>query len=162
MMMPRIEEQIEISVSRPDVFKFCHDAKRRPEWDEQVDNVEILSPGPIRQGTLIRIDARQGGSVFTWDAEMSAYTFLQSSRVQVLDAAKTSPFGRGSEAIWEFESIGTGTRMTWIWDYKPNGFIARILDGLGRQSSTRRAIKRSMANVKSMMESGARASIKGS
>lgn len=160
--MPRIEEQIEVSVARSDVFKFCHDAQRRPEWDEQVDNVEILSPGPIRQGTLLRVDARQGGSLFTWDAEVSAYTFLQSSRVQVLDAAKTSPFGRGSEAIWQFESIGTGTRVTWTWNYNSNGFIARIMDGLGRRSSTRRAIKRSLANMKSMMESGARASIRGS
>lgn len=160
--MPRIEEQIEVSVARPDVFKFCHDVKRRPEWDEQVDNVEILSPGPIRLGTLVRIDAHHGRSVFTWDAEVSAYTFLQSSCVRVLDAAKTSPFSRGSEAIWEFESIGTGTRMTWIWDYKSNGFIARIMDGLGHRSSTRRAIKRSLSNMKSMMESGARASIRGS
>jgi len=160
--MPRIEEQIEVSVARADVFKFCHDVRQRPEWDEQVDNVEILSAGPLRQGTLIRVDARQGRSVFSWDAEVSAYSFLQSSRVLVLDAAKTSPFARGSEAIWEFESVGSGTRMTWIWDYKPNGFIARIMDGLGRRSSTRRAIKRSLANLKSMMESGARASTRGS
>ena len=160
--MPRIEEQIEVSVARADVFKFCHDVRQRPEWDEQVDNVEILSPGPIRQGTLVRVDARQGRSVFSWDAEVSAYRFLQGSRVQVLDAAKTSPFARGSEAIWEFESVGSGTRMTWIWDYKPNGFVARIMDGLGRRSSTRRAIKRSLANLKSMMESGARASTRGS
>lgn len=160
--MPRIEEQIEVSVARADVFKFCHDVKQRPEWDEQVDNIEILSPGPIRQGTLVRVDARQGGSVFSWDAEISAYTFLQSSHVQVLDAAKTSPFARGSKTIWEFEQVGSGTRMTWIWDYKPNGFVARIMDSLGRRASTRRAIKRSLANMKGMMESGARASIRGS
>jgi uncharacterized membrane protein len=160
--MPRIEEQIEVSVARPEVFKFCHDVKQRPEWDEQVDNIEILSSGPIRQGTLVRVDARQGSSLFSWDAEVSAYTFLQSSHVRVLDAAKTSPFGRGSETIWEFESVGSGTRMTWIWDYKPNGFMSRIMDGLGRRSSTRRAIKRSLANMKSMMEAGARANIRGS
>jgi len=160
--MPRIEEQIEVSVARADVFKFCHDVKQRPEWDEQVDNVEILSPGPIRQGTLVRVDARQGGSVFSWDAEVSAYTFLQSSRVKVLDAAKTSPFARGSEIIWEFEPVDGGTRMTWIWDYKPNGFIARIMDGLGRRSATRRAMKRSLANMKNMLEAGARASTRES
>ena len=160
--MPRIEEKIEISAARADVFKFCHDVKQRPEWDEQMDNVEILSPGPLRLGTLVRVDARQGGSVFSWDGEVSAYTFLQSSRVRVLDVAKTSPFGRGSEIIWEFEPTGNGTRMTWIWDYKSNGFVSRIMDGLGRRSSARRAIKRSLVNIKSMMESGAKAGNRGS
>jgi uncharacterized membrane protein len=155
--MPRIEEKIEVSVARADVFKFCHDVKQRPQWDEQVDNVEILSSGPLRLGSLVRVDARQGGAVFTWDAEVAAYTFLQTSRVRVLDAAKTSPFGRGSELIWEFESVGTGTRLTWVWDYKPNGFMARIMDGLGRRSATRRAIRRSLANLKKMVEAGARA-----
>ena len=157
--MPRIEEKIEVSIARADVFKFCHDVKQRPQWDEQVDNVEILTPGPVRLGSLVRVDAHQGGAVFTWDAEVAAYTFLQSSRVRVLDAARTSPFARGSEMIWEFESVGTGTRMSWIWDYKSNGFIARIMDGLGRRSATRRAIKRSMANMKQMVESGARAGL---
>ena len=155
--MPRIEEKIEISVARADVFRFCHDVKQRPVWDELVDNIEILSPGPLRQGSLIRVDSRQGSSVFSWDAEVAAYTFLQSSRVRVLDAAKTSPFARGSELIWEFEQVGSGARMTWIWNYKANGFIARLMDALGRRVATHRAIKRSMAALKKMMEAGARA-----
>jgi uncharacterized membrane protein len=155
--MPRIEEQIEVSVARADVFKFCHDVKQRPQWDEQVDNIEILSPGPLRQGTLIRVDAQQGPAAFSWDAEVATYTFLQSSRVLVLDVANTSPFARGSELIWQFDTVDSGTRMTWIWDYKANGFMARIMDALGRRAATHRTIKRSMATMKKMMEAGATA-----
>ncbi len=155
--MPRLEEQIEISVARPQLFKFCHDAKKRPEWDEQIERMEILSPGPLRQGVLIRVDARQGNSVFSWDGEVSTYQFPQRSRMQILDPAKTSPFGRGSEFIWDFDAMGSDTKVTWVWDYKPNGFIARILDALGRQIAIRRTMKRSLANLKEMAESGRRA-----
>ncbi|MBN1992286.1 MAG: SRPBCC family protein [Anaerolineae bacterium] len=154
--MPRIEESIDLTVNRADVFKFCHDIERRPEWDEQVAHVELLTPRPIRQGTLLRLDSK-GGAVFTWDAEYAAYQFPSSSRMRVIDAAASSPFGRGSEASWEFEAAGGGTRLTWVWDYRPNGIIARIMDILGRRSATRRAMKNSLAKLKKMVESGRRA-----
>ena len=158
--MPRIEEQIEIAVARADVFRFCHDLSHRAEWDEQVEDVELITPKPIRQGTLVRFDAKWGGSVFSWDAEYTAYQMLQSSKIQAIDTASSSPFAAGSVLTWEFDSTGGGeTRMTWVWDYKPRGIIASVLDFLGRRSATHRAIKRSMANLKSLVEAGRRASI---
>ena len=155
--MPRIEEQIDIASARADVFKFCHDIEQWPKWDEQVEYVELLSPRPVRQGTLLRIDAKQGGSVFTWDAEYVGYQFPSGSMMQVLDVAPTSPFGRGSELSWQFEPASNGTRLTWVWDYEPNGIIARIVDALGRRGVTRRAIKRSLDNLKKTIEAGGRA-----
>ncbi len=156
--MPRIKEQIDIALSRADVFKFCHDFEQRPKWDEQVEYVELLSPRPARQGTLLRIDAKQGSSVFTWDAEYADYQFPSASKMRILDAASASPFGRGSELSWAFEVAGSGTRLTWEWNYQPNGFIARIIDALGRRGATHRAIKRTLANLKKTIESGSRAS----
>ena len=153
--MPRIVESVEINVPRADAFKFCHDIASRPEWDEQVAHVELLSPKPVRQGTLLRIDAK-GGSVFTWDAEYAGYHFPSDSKLRVLDVAKTSPFGRGSELNWQFEQTSGRTRLTWVWDYKANGIIASIVDTLGRRITTRRAIKRSLANLKEVLESGGR------
>ena len=153
--MPRIQESIEINIPRADVFKFCHDIGRRPEWDEQVAHIELLSPKPIRQGTLLSIDAK-GGAVFSWDAEYVAYQFPSESKLRVLDVARTAPFGRGSELRWQFAQSGGSTRMSWVWDYKANGIIASILDMLGKRVMTRRAIKRSLANLKQVLESGGR------
>jgi uncharacterized membrane protein len=152
--MPHIQEHIDIAAARADVFRFCHDIKRRPDWDEQVEHVELLTPRPIRSGTLVRIDAKQGGAIFTWDAEYVAYQFPSGSRMRVIDAAPTSPFARGSEVSWRFESVGPGTRLTWVWDYRPNGFVARIIDALGRRTATQRAIRRSLASLKQVIESG--------
>ena len=154
--MARIEESIEIAVNRADVFKFCHDLRRRPDWDEQVAQIELLTPRPVRQGTLLRIDTK-GGAVFSWEAEYVTYQFPSGSRLRVLDVAAYSPFARGSELSWEFESVGMSTRMTWVWDYRPNGFFARIFDALGRRAATQRSIRRTLANLKQTVESGGRA-----
>jgi hypothetical protein len=158
--MPRIEEHIEIAAARADVFRFCHDISHRPEWDEQVVQIELLTPQPIRSSTLLRVDAsHSGGPVFTWDGEYADYKTPSSSLVRVLDTAASSPFGAGSEIIWEFSPVDGGTRFTWIWDYRTRGFIASIADKLGRRAAMQRAIKRSMSNLKKLIESGRRAGV---
>jgi hypothetical protein len=157
--MPRIEETIDIAVARADVFRFCHYIKNRTGWDEQVEFMELLTPKPFRQGTLLRVDAKAGGSVFSWDAEVISYQMPSTSKVRVIDAALTCPFAPGSELSWEFIPVGSGTRLKWVWDYKPYGFIAGILDKLGRRASTQKAIKRSLAKLKAALESGRRAGI---
>jgi uncharacterized membrane protein len=153
--MPHIEEYIDIAAPPPQVFRFCHDVTHRPDWDEQVMRVELLTSPPIRQGTLLRIDAKYGGgSVFSWDAEYVSFQFPMSSQVRVIDTASSSPFSAGSESSWQFGSVSGGTRVTWSWDYRPRGILAGILDRLGGRASTRRAMKNSLANLKAMIETG--------
>ena len=155
--MPHIEESIDIAVPLADVFRYCHDIARRPRWDVQVTGVELLSPPPIRQGTLFRIDASYGGgAVFSWDAEYVGFQFPLTSRVRVMDTAPSSPFAAGSEVSWQFSSVGGQTRFTWTWDYKPRGFLRRITDVLGGRAATRRGIRRSQAKLKELMEKGER------
>jgi hypothetical protein len=152
--MPRIEDHIEIMAAPSAVFRFCHDVARRPDWDERVVGVELLTNRPIRQGTLLRIDAGSSGKfLFSWDAEYAEYRFPHSSTLRVLDAAPSSPFNAGSES-WQFSPAGGGTRFVLVWDYQLRGFLARITDALGRRASTRRAIKSSLANLKAMVEAG--------
>ncbi len=152
--MARIEERIEIVAAPAVVFRFCHDVARRPDWDERVVCVELLTTPPVRRGTLLRIDAGHSGRfLFSWDAEYAEFQFPHSSTLRVLDAAPSGPFGAGSES-WEFSQVSGGTRFTLVWDYQPRGFLARVADVLGRRASTRRAVQRSLANLKAMIESG--------
>lgn len=152
--MARIEEHIEIAASPASVFRFCHDADKRPRWDERVAHIELLTPKPVRRGTLIRVDTSgSGASLFSWDGEFAAFQFPYSSTVKVLDAAPSSPFKAGSEK-WQFSAAGGGTRFTLIWEYEPRNVMARIVNALVRRASTRRAIRRSLANLKAMIESG--------
>jgi hypothetical protein len=150
--VPRIEEHIDIAANQPDVFRFAHNLDRRPEWDEGVSRVELLSPPPIRIGTLLRVDAASGGSVFTWDGEVVAYQFPSRSRIRVIDAASTSPFARDSQLTWELSSAGGGTRFTWTWEYQTRGIVARIRDALGGRASAQRSIRESLGNLKEVLE----------
>jgi len=152
--MARIEESINIVAAPTAVFRLCHDIARRPEWDTRVVGVELLTPAPLRRGSLVRVEAGRGGKfLFSWDAEYSGYQFPSSSTLKVLDAAPSSPFISGSET-WQFSKSDDGTRFTLIWEYKPRGFIARIKDALGGRSAARRAIRRSLDNLKSLAEAG--------
>ena len=68
--MPSIEESIEIAVAPAAVFKLCHDVARWSKWNDRVVGVEMLSPKPVRRGTLLSIDAGRAGEFsFSWDAE---------------------------------------------------------------------------------------------
>jgi hypothetical protein len=158
--MPRIEEKIEIAATRVDVFRFCHDLSSWPEWFEQVVHVELLTPAPVRSGTLLRIDGDTGGAIFTWDAEYIGYQMPHGSTLRVLDAASTCPFGVGSELNWQLESAGNTTQFAWSWQYKPHGFWAGITDKLGGRGRTQRAIQRSLTNLKELVESGRRGRIR--
>ena len=150
--MARIQESIEIAAAPMTVFRLCHDLERRPEWDERVVGVETITPPPIRRGSLIRIDAgRAGQFLFTWEAEYTTYQLPSASNLKVIDAAPSSYFKSGSEK-WDLSQSGGGTRFTLTWEYQPNGIVARITDALGRRSATRRAIRRSLENLKALAE----------
>jgi hypothetical protein len=151
----RIEEHIEIAAAPANLFRFCHDVARRPDWDGRVVRAELLTPAPVRRGTLLNIDAgRAGRFLFSWDAEYAEFQFPSGSMLRVLDAAPSAPFRTGSES-WQFNSTGGGgTRFTLVWDYQPRGVLARLADVLGGRASTRRAIRRSLANLKRIVEAG--------
>ncbi len=151
--MARIEDHVEIAAAPSTVFRFCHDVDHRTEWDERVVGAELLSGAPVRRGTLVRIDAgRSGKFLYSWDAEYAEFQFPHNSTLKVLDAAPSSPFRSGSES-WEFSKVGNGTRFSVVWEYQPRNFLSRVGDAVARRAATRRAIKRSLANLKALMES---------
>ena len=149
--MARIEEQIEIAASSSDVFRLCHDVTKRPVWDERVGRIELITPAPIRSGTLIQVDARRGSSFFGWEGEYAEFKYPLNSTVKVLDAAVSSPFKAGEEQ-WTFSKLSDGTRLSLTWEYEPRNIIFRILDVLGGRAGTRAAIRRSLSNLKQLIE----------
>jgi hypothetical protein len=73
--MARIKEQVEIAARPTRIFRFCHDMNRRPEWDERVTRIKVLTPKPLRRGTVIRVDTHPvtSGAVFSWEGEFVEY-----------------------------------------------------------------------------------------
>jgi hypothetical protein len=152
--MARIEASIEIAAAPMTVFRFCHDLARWPEWNTRVVDTEMITSGPVRRGSLIRIDAGRSGQYrFTWEAEYVSYQMPGGSTLKALDVAPSSPFKSGTET-WQLSQVAAGTRFTLIWEYEPKGFISRVTDALGGRSATQRAIRRSLKNLKTLIEAG--------
>jgi uncharacterized membrane protein len=150
--MARIQESIEIAAPATTVFRHCHDLDRWPGWDERVVGAKLITPPPLRRGSLVRIDAaRSGRYAYTWDAEYVDYQLPRGSTLKVIDAAPGSPFESGTES-WELSQTGNGTRFTLTWVYQPRGLLARIADALGRRLMTRRTIRRSLQHLKATIE----------
>jgi uncharacterized protein YndB with AHSA1/START domain len=152
--MPRIEERIEIAAPTSTVFRACHDAEKRSEWDERIKRMVLITPAPIRQGTLFQIDAvSSGGTVFGWEGEFSEYRYPMNATLKLLDAAPSSPFKAGTET-WQYSAMEGSTDLTVVWEYQPRNLIARIVDTVAGQALTRRAIRKSLSNLKEMVEDG--------
>jgi len=150
--MPRIVEQIEIAAGATDVFRLCHDVDRRAEWDERVTRAEVLTPKPIRRGSVIRFDTDPAmGAVFSWDGEVVDYHFPSSSKLEVVDVAPSSSFKSGSES-WQVSGSGGETRLRVVWDYNPGGLISGFLDLVVRRRATANAIRQSLQNLKGILE----------
>jgi hypothetical protein len=41
-----------------------------------------------------------------------------------------------------------------VWEYQPRNIITRIVDAVGGRALTRQALRRSLANLKKMVEGG--------
>lgn len=154
--MPRIEVNIDVPGPPSSVFRFCHDVDRRAEWDERVDRVKVITPRPIRTGTVIRVDTPppRGGPVFSWEGEFVSYSCPSRSRLIVIDAAPSSYFADGSEE-WSFSRSGDGTRIRVVWEYEPRGLLGRIRDALGGCRATRGAVNESLTNLERTLEAQA-------
>ena len=153
--MPAIHKHIQIEARPTGVFRFCHDMNRRPDWDERVTRAKVLTPKPIRRGTVVRMDTKPPmGDVFSWEGEFVEFHFPSSSRIDVIDVAPSSPFVEGSEEL-QVRRSGNGTALSLRWEYTPRGILGRILDLLVRQRAVRRAVAKSLENLKAMIEAEA-------
>lgn len=146
--MPRIEGDIDVRGRPSGAFRICHDMDRRPDWDERVTRAKIITPKPVRTGTVIRLDTPppRGGPVFSWEGEFATYSYPSSSKLVVIDAAPSSYFADGSEE-WSFSPSNSGTRVSLVWEYQPRGILGRITDAFVTRRSVRRAIDRSLENL---------------
>jgi uncharacterized protein YndB with AHSA1/START domain len=152
--MPSIEERIEIAAPTSTVFRACQDAAKRPEWDERVKRIELITPEPVRQGTLFQVDAASsGGSIFGWEGEYVEFKYPMSATLKVLDAAPSSPFKSGTE-VWQYSAVSGHTQVAVTWEYQPRNIVFRLFDVIAGRAMTRRAIRRSLSNLKKMVENG--------
>jgi Polyketide cyclase / dehydrase and lipid transport len=126
----------EIVIGRPveEVFDFVADERNEPRYNAQMRRAEKISDGPIGLGTQYRAEVVSGRQVVPMVIEFTGYErprmLASMTRMSSMDIRYTLTFEPDSE----------GTRMRWVGDVEPKGFlrlIAPLVAWTGRRQELR-------------------------
>ncbi len=107
-----ISLDLEVRIGRPadQVFAHLTDVERWPEWliASGIVRVERLDPGPLAEGSRLRIEQRVAGRASTLDAHVSSFAAPSTFGVAGRDAD-----GIGIEIVAGLTTDGSATRLGW-------------------------------------------------
>lgn len=136
-----VENSIEIARSAEDVFDYCVDLAREPEWNPKARRVEKLTDGPIGIGTRFEAEFLQGNpmtiELLGFERPVNWETVARSPR---MDA-------RGEGRI---SSTEHGARLVMRMELRPKGALRLLLPILGRFMHQQQ--ERNLAAIKQVLE----------
>ena len=142
--MARIEESVEITCPVDKVFAYTTDAKSWPKWQSIILEAEQTSQGPWSVGTTFKGTTRLMGLSMKWTAKATEYE---------PNKKWTKNINSGSITINEhvtYEPIEGRIKFTIVYDMKVGGLF-RLFSPMV-VSSMRKETKKSLSNLKSILE----------
>ena len=143
--MARIEEGIEIKCPVDKVFAYTTDAKSWSKWQSVIPEAEQTSEGPVRVGTTFKGVSHMMGLSMKWTAKATEYE-------------PPSKFGKiitsGAMIIEQhntYNPIEERVKFTINYDIKVRG-IFKLFSPM-MVSTMRKELKKSLGNLKSVLES---------
>lgn len=135
-----------ITIERPvnEVFDFISDGMNNPRWRPSVMDIALV---PGKFATFKQGLKGPGGRRIDGDYEITESKKYQLIRFQVI-AGPARPTG-----TYQFEAIGSSTRVTFILDYPAKGF-ARLMDPMINASM--RSEVATLSNLKTYLENQGR------
>jgi uncharacterized membrane protein len=136
-----VESAIDIARSAEDVFDYCTDLTREPEWNPKARRVEKVTDGPIGLGTRYEAEFLKG-SPMTIELVRFERTVAWASagRSRRLDAK-----GEGRVSATE-----DGARLVMRMELRPKGTLRLLLPILGR--FTHKQEERNLTAIKQALE----------
>ena len=142
--MSRIEESVEIHCPVEKAFALTTDATSWSIWQTIIPEAEQTSKGPVGIGTTFRGTCHLIGRTMKWTAQATEYE-------------KDKKFGKditsGSVFIEQHNTYGPvkdGVKFTLVYDMKVGGFMKLLSPMI--VSSMHKELKKSLGNVKQMLE----------
>ena len=124
-----------------DVFDYCTDLSREPEWNPEAKRVEKVTDGPIGLGTRYEVEFLKGGAM---TIELVRFerplTWESTGRSRRLDAK-----GEGRVSATE-----GGARLVMRMELRPKGALKLLLPILGRY--IHRQEERNLGAIKAVLE----------
>ena len=148
--MATLERSIEIRASAETVFDFvvAEWESSMSFWQGGVYEWKPLSQGPMGNGFRVSYVARMLGVGFRIEMEVKDFERHEGW-------AAVSRKGPAAEGRWRFVSDDGTTRFTYGLSYDlPPPFLGPLMDKLLMKRLWSRAIERSLANLKRLIESG--------
>ena len=146
--MAPITESIDISRPPEEVFAYVDDLSRHGEWQEQIQQTEVLTEGPTRVGSRARDRRKVPGGVREITYEITAHDPPRSASfrgvdgpVRVVGTMTVTPSGGGS-------------RVSLDLDFEGHGLLGRLLVPLVRGQARKQA-PQDQRRLKERLESGA-------
>ena len=142
--MARIQESVEIKRPVDKVFAYTTEAKSWPGWQSIIMEAEQTSQEPMCVGTTFKGTSRMMGLSMKWTAKVTEYE--QNRKWAKIIAC-------GSMIIEEhvtYDSREGRTGFTIVYDMKVGGFLKLFSPMV--VSSMRKETKKSLGNLKSMLE----------
>jgi len=145
--MARIEESMEIKRPADKVFAYTTEAKSWPKWQSFIMEAEQTSQGEIGVGTTFKGTNRMMGLSMKWAAKVTEYEPNRKWAKSITC---------GSMIIEEhvtYAPIEGGIEFTIVYDMKVGGFLKLFSPMV--VSSMRKETKKSLSNLKSILEAQA-------
>jgi uncharacterized membrane protein len=142
--MAGIEESVEIKRPVDEVFAYTTEAKNWPKWQSFIMEAEQTSQGPMGVGTTFKGTNRMMGRTMKWSAKVTEYEPNRKWAKNIIC---------GSVIIEEhmtYDPLEGGIKFTIVYDMKVGGFLKLFSPMV--VSSTRKETKKSLSNLKSILE----------
>ena len=142
--MARIEESVEIKRPVDKVFAYTTEAKSWPEWQSIIMEAEQTSQGPMCVGTTFKGANRMMGLSMKWTAKVTEYES---------NGKWAKNITCGSMIIEEhvtYDPTEGRVKFTIVYDMEVGGFLKLFSPMV--VSSMRKETKKSLSNLKSILE----------
>ena len=142
--MARIEESVEIKRPADKVFAYTTDAKSWTKWQSTFPEAGQTSQGPVGVGTTFEGKIRMMGLTMKWTAKAMEYEPNRKFGKNITCGSITN------EQHNTYDPIEGGTRFTIVYNMKVGGLMKLFSPMI--VSSTRKALKQALSNLKSILE----------
>jgi len=142
--MARIEESVEIRRPVDEVFAYTTEAKSWPKWQSFIMEAEQTSQEPMGVGTTFKGTNRMMGRSMKWTARVTEY---EPNRKWAKNITCGSVI---IEEHMTYDPLEGHIKFTIVYDMKVGGFLKLFSPMV--VSSTRKETKKSLSNLKSILE----------
>jgi uncharacterized membrane protein len=142
MQLTKLEASIEINKPVRDVFEYTSDWRHWEEWRVGLSGLKPTTK--IERGNNARYAYKSSIAGIKYNLETEVHYFKENVGWQGIVRK-----GLPHKMQWLFNSLGGKTKITYVLEYSPPGFlIGPILDFLFLRSSMQRMLEKTLNNLK--------------